>query len=118
MEKGRKMYEANWESLKEHQPAQWFKDAKFGIFVHWGVYSVPAWAPTTGCELDQNTKLHGTHPYAEIYLYCMRFRNSPFCNFACISSLFISISFFLVIVIPNLSIYHNNKKIPKYEEVQ
>ena len=29
MEKGRKMYEANWESLKEHQPAQWFKDAKF-----------------------------------------------------------------------------------------
>ena len=25
MEKGRKMYEANWESLKEHQPAQWCK---------------------------------------------------------------------------------------------
>ena len=32
-------YEANWESLKQHQPAKWFKDSKFGIFVHWGVYS-------------------------------------------------------------------------------
>ena len=40
-------YEANWESLKQHQPAKWFKDSKFGIFVHWGVYSVPAWAPTS-----------------------------------------------------------------------
>ena len=27
---------------------QWWKDAKFGIFVHWGVYSVPAFAPTSG----------------------------------------------------------------------
>ncbi|RHR33118.1 alpha-L-fucosidase [Clostridium sp. AF19-22AC] len=71
-------YEANWESLKQHEPSEWFKDSKFGIFVHWGVYSVPAWAPTNDCQIDQYTKLHGTHPYAEIYLYCMRFRNSPF----------------------------------------
>ena len=27
---------------------QWWKDAKFGVFVHWGVYSVPAFAPTSG----------------------------------------------------------------------
>ena len=27
---------------------QWWKDAKFGIFVHWGIYSVPAFAPTSG----------------------------------------------------------------------
>lgn len=37
-------YEANWESLKAHKPApEWFRDAKFGIYFHWGVYSVPAY---------------------------------------------------------------------------
>ena len=30
---------------------QWFLDAKFGIFIHWGVYSVPAWgAPKSYAE--------------------------------------------------------------------
>ncbi len=29
----------------EHVMPDWFVDAKFGIFIHWGVYSVPAWAP-------------------------------------------------------------------------
>lgn len=35
-------YEANWASLKKHQTPQWFTDAKFGIYFHWGPYSVPA----------------------------------------------------------------------------
>src|ERR1700677_3871466 len=38
-------YEANWESLDKRPVPQWFSDAKFGIFIHWGVYSVPSWAP-------------------------------------------------------------------------
>jgi alpha-L-fucosidase len=38
-------YEANWKSLDKRPIPTWFTDAKFGIFVHWGVYSVPAWAP-------------------------------------------------------------------------
>jgi alpha-L-fucosidase len=39
----RNIYSANWESLKRHNPApDWFRDAKFGIYFHWGVYSVPA----------------------------------------------------------------------------
>lgn len=38
-------YEANWESLSKHEIPGWFQDAKFGIFIHWGVYSVPSWAP-------------------------------------------------------------------------
>ncbi|RYZ32907.1 MAG: alpha-L-fucosidase [Sphingobacteriales bacterium] len=38
-------YSANWSSLDARPVPQWFKDAKFGIFIHWGVYSVPAWAP-------------------------------------------------------------------------
>lgn len=38
-------YEPTWESLDQRPNPQWFEDAKFGIFIHWGVYSVPAWAP-------------------------------------------------------------------------
>lgn len=35
-------YKDNWDSLAAHQTPAWFKEAKFGIFIHWGVYSVPA----------------------------------------------------------------------------
>ncbi|RFM28484.1 alpha-L-fucosidase [Deminuibacter soli] len=38
-------YQPNWESLDTRPVPQWFKDAKFGIFIHWGVYSVPAYTP-------------------------------------------------------------------------
>lgn len=35
-------YEANWNSLSTYTVPDWFKDAKFGIFIHWGPFSVPA----------------------------------------------------------------------------
>ena len=35
-------YSADWESLKKHKTPDWFLDAKFGIYCHWGPYSVPA----------------------------------------------------------------------------
>ena len=36
-------YEASWQSIAAHyRTPEWFQDAKFGIFIHWGVYSVPA----------------------------------------------------------------------------
>ena len=35
-------FEPTWRSLREHVTPQWLKDAKFGIYTHWGVYSVPA----------------------------------------------------------------------------
>lgn len=35
-------YKADWSSLREHPVPEWFRRAKFGIFIHWGVYSVPA----------------------------------------------------------------------------
>lgn len=38
-----KNYEPTWESLASHPTPEWFKDAKFGIFIHWGVYAVPAY---------------------------------------------------------------------------
>jgi len=40
-------YDPNWSSLDKRPIPQWFTDAKFGIFIHWGVYSVPAWAPAS-----------------------------------------------------------------------
>ena len=40
------IYKPEWESLDKRPVAQWFQDSKFGIFIHWGVYSVPAWGPT------------------------------------------------------------------------
>jgi len=36
-------YEASWTSLTKHPYPKWFQDAKFGIYFHWGVYSVPAY---------------------------------------------------------------------------
>ncbi|MEM9940063.1 MAG: alpha-L-fucosidase [Planctomycetota bacterium] len=35
-------FESNWSSLEKYEIPQWYKDAKFGIFIHWGAYSVPA----------------------------------------------------------------------------
>jgi alpha-L-fucosidase len=37
-------YSPSWESLDKRPVPQWFRDAKFGIFIHWGVYAVPGWS--------------------------------------------------------------------------
>ncbi len=37
-------YENNWTSLNTRPVPKWFADAKFGIFIHWGLYSVPGFA--------------------------------------------------------------------------
>lgn len=53
-------YKDSWESLVTHPVPQWYQDAKFGIFIHWGVYSVPAfgdeWYP-------RNMYIKGTPEY-------------------------------------------------------
>ncbi|WP_111706407.1 alpha-L-fucosidase [Lutibacter citreus] len=37
-------YEANWKSIKEnYKDPEWFNKTKFGIFIHWGAYTVPAY---------------------------------------------------------------------------
>jgi len=36
-------YTDEWESLQQHPDPEWFRDAKFGIYTHWGPYSVPEW---------------------------------------------------------------------------
>lgn len=40
--RARPAYEPSWKSLAQHPVPGWFADAKFGIFYHWGIYSVPA----------------------------------------------------------------------------
>ncbi len=40
-------YAPTWNSLDSRPIPEWFLDAKFGIFIHWGVYSVPAWRKVT-----------------------------------------------------------------------
>lgn len=41
--KGTEVFQPNWENIAEnYEFPQWFSDAKFGIFIHWGVYAVPA----------------------------------------------------------------------------
>lgn len=61
-------YEANWESLNKRATPQWYDDAKFGIFIHWGVYSVPAFA-------DPHSQIGET--YAEWYWNHMQNKNGP-----------------------------------------
>lgn len=36
-------YKPTWESLDTRETPEWFSDAKFGIFIHWGLYSVPGY---------------------------------------------------------------------------
>jgi alpha-L-fucosidase len=40
-----KHYQPNWSSLDQRPVPEWWSEAKFGIFVHWGLYAVPAYAP-------------------------------------------------------------------------
>ncbi len=56
--KGR--FKDNWDSLSQYETPKWFRDAKFGIFIHWGVYCVPAY----GSEwYSRNMYIQGTNEY-------------------------------------------------------
>jgi alpha-L-fucosidase len=54
-------YQPTWESIDKRPTPAWFQDAKFGIFIHWGVYSVPSYAPV----------IPGKLAYAEWYWNAM-----------------------------------------------
>ncbi len=55
-------YKPSWESLDKRPVPGWFENSKFGIFIHWGIYSVPAWGPK-GDSIGVYDK------YAEWYWY-------------------------------------------------
>jgi len=37
------LYDATYESVYSHESPNWYNNAKYGIFIHWGIYSVPGW---------------------------------------------------------------------------
>ncbi len=63
-------YKDTWESLGSFQPPKWYRDAKFGIFIHWGIYSVPAFGSEWysrnmyiqgSREFEHHVKTYGPH---------------------------------------------------------
>jgi alpha-L-fucosidase len=71
-------YEPTIESLDKHPLPQWYAGAKLGIFIHWGLYSVPGWAPLNHPDHDfASTDYIKYNPYAEWYLNVLRIPGSP-----------------------------------------
>jgi alpha-L-fucosidase len=82
-------YEAKWESLDKRPVPQWWKDAKFGIFIHWGPYAVPAFGNVSKdgkfawdcyAEWYQGFMLKGKEPYLKHHEKF--YHNAPYGNFA------------------------------------
>jgi alpha-L-fucosidase len=71
-------YEPTIASLEQHPLPEWYADAKLGIFVHWGLYSVPGWAPLQhpGHDFESGDYIKN-NPYAEWYYNSMRVPGSP-----------------------------------------
>ena len=75
-------FEPTFDSVSQHQVPAWFHNAKLGIFIHWGLYSVPAFAPNAG-ELSEIlasgnwAKWFANNPYAEWYMNSYRIDGSP-----------------------------------------
>jgi alpha-L-fucosidase len=63
-------FRPDWESLQNYQVPEWYKDAKFGIFIHWGVYSVPAfgneWYPRNMYREDSEEYKHHLATYGPV----------------------------------------------------
>ncbi len=71
-------YEATLDSLDQHPLPQWYAGAKLGIFIHWGLYSVPGWAPLNHPDHDFSSADYIKYnPYAEWYLNVLRVPGSP-----------------------------------------
>lgn len=44
-------YKADWASLSKYGVPDWYKEAKFGVFIHWGIYCVPAYFSEWYCRM-------------------------------------------------------------------
>ena len=69
---------SRWDTLPQRLP-DWFRDAPLGIFIHWGPYSVPAWAEPTAelGEVPDDAGWFAHNPYAEWYFNTIRIEGSP-----------------------------------------
>jgi alpha-L-fucosidase len=63
-------FRPDWESLERYEVPGWYKDAKFGIFIHWGVYSVPAfgneWYPRNMYREESDEYKHHIATYGAV----------------------------------------------------
>ncbi len=75
------MYQATAESLKQHPVPGWFDDAKLGIFIHWGLFSIPGFAARLKHVSDAFTDHYPLSavmtPYTEWYDNALRVPESP-----------------------------------------
>ena len=75
------IFEPTKTSVRKHEVPDWFHDAKFGIFIHWGLYSVPAFAVKklifTESPIEGKKYYFKNNPYAEWYLNTLRISGSP-----------------------------------------
>src|SRR6267378_5451808 len=66
-------YRPDWQSLRTYTAPDWYRDAKFGIFIHWGVYSVPAfgdeWYPRNMYREDTEEYKHHLATYGPPYKF-------------------------------------------------
>jgi alpha-L-fucosidase len=91
-------YEPTLESLNAHPVPQWYEDAKFGIFIHWGLFSIPAYAAQSGSIAeafrDRYEIAVAQTPYCEWYWNAIKvpesdsakhhaevYKNAPYENF-------------------------------------
>lgn len=74
-------YQANWESIDSRPIPEWFTDAKFGIFIHWGLYAVPAWGPTDANVYDKYAEWYWnklTNVDSKVHQNFMEFHNKTY----------------------------------------
>ncbi|WP_206680682.1 alpha-L-fucosidase [Hymenobacter polaris] len=57
------LYAPTWSSLDQRPVPAWFTEAKFGIFIHWGVYSVPAYRPVSPRPYETYAEWYGADVY-------------------------------------------------------
>jgi alpha-L-fucosidase len=75
-------YEPTLDSIRQHPLPGWYDDAKLGIFVHWGLFSVPGWAasrkdPFALIAEGGFDKYFRENCYAEWYLNTLKFDDAP-----------------------------------------
>jgi alpha-L-fucosidase len=76
----RSVYVATRESLNSHPVPQWYEDAKFGVFIHWGLFSVPGFAPRGSLADVIRTNYDRAmllNPYAEQYWNAIKDPTTP-----------------------------------------
>ncbi|MBN1613335.1 MAG: alpha-L-fucosidase, partial [Deltaproteobacteria bacterium] len=76
-------YEPTLQSVRKHPMPDWYNDAKFGIFIHWGPFAIPAYAPIGRGDVNRILRDEGyasffnNIPYSEWYVNAIRIKGSP-----------------------------------------